>query len=115
MGLFDTIYSNYKLPDVVVNDSFKLYFNKTAPKQFGYETEFQTKSLESLMDRYFITTQGRLILQSYNVNVDTDYHGMLHFYTTVDVEDFGKYFIEYNAKFTDGKLIQVGGECLKSL
>ena len=45
MGMFDELHCEFPLPDAVVQNK-----------------EFQTKSFECLLDRYTITSDGRLIL-----------------------------------------------------
>ena len=114
MGMFDSIYTNYRLPDIEVSEDLTLVFNAGNTKHFGYETEFQTKDLECVLDTYLISSHGRLILTSGQVNEDTNFHGRIIFYTTVKKPFGGGYFIEYHAKFTDGKLVEIGGECNKA-
>lgn len=114
MGMFDIIRTNYRLPNIEVSEDLTLVFNAGNTKHFGYETEFQTKDLECVLDRYLISSHGRLILTSGQVNEDVNYHGRIIFYTTVKKPLGGGYYIEYHAKFTDGKLVEIGGECNKA-
>jgi hypothetical protein len=114
MGMYDSIYTNYKLPNIEVSKDITLVFNAGNRREFGYETEFQTKDFDCILDNYLISSHGRLILTTGLVNEDINYHGMLMFYTVVRPPMGGGYFIEYRCKFTDGKLVEVGGECLRS-
>jgi len=102
MGMFDTLVCEYPLPDPVVQ-----------------ENEFQTKSLESLMERYTITRAGRLVHHAelrerredksvpwgFSVELvdawdeDTGFHGELEFYAYVDGVSY-----TYRARFGDGQL-----------
>lgn len=125
MGMFDTLLVKYPLPDPEVQDN-----------------EFQTKDLESFMEEYVITQDGRLKHQKYEYRakertptgswidklpwmeridesleeIDLNFHGMLNFYTSVEVGreknenglDNVKYkYYDYIGKFTDGKLVSV--------
>lgn len=96
MGLFDTLYCDYPLPD----------------PEFQNE-EFQTKDLECLLDRYRISADGRLCLLQRKISPfeegirpkdtekdkDINYHGEICFYS---VSDHGS--LEYCARFTHGAL-----------
>lgn len=111
MGMFDIIHTNYRLPNVEVNQDLTLVFNAGNTRHFGYQTEFQTKDFDCILDNYLITSHGRLLLTNKGVNEDINYHGMLRFYTVVKSPSGGGYHIEYHAKFTEGHLVEVGGEC----
>jgi hypothetical protein len=88
MGLFDTIYCEYPLPD---------------PRH--QELDFQTKSLERLMDTYTITRDGRLVRKAshglwgavLDRDVEWPIHGDISIYTSVE-----KVWIEYVVRFTHG-------------
>jgi hypothetical protein len=93
MGMFDTIYCRRPLPD------------GTATHE-----DFQSKSLHNTLSAYEIGTDGRLreleiddrgqaILEK---SKDTGFHGVMRFYTYV-----GKELKEYEAKFTDGLLVDL--------
>lgn len=114
MGLYDVVRTNFRLPDIEINENLTLYFNRGNLREFGYETEFQTKDFDCALDQYLISSRGRLFIKNGLENEDTNYHGMMSFYTSIWPPIGGGYFIEFHAKFTDGKLVQVGGECLKS-
>lgn len=94
--------------------------------------EYQTKDLKCMMEVYTITEDGKLVSDTYHMedvpldqrpfpdmpflgsvkqvvdikDVDQHYHGHLHFYA-VDLD--GKW-IDYFAKFTDGKLVEIKRE-----
>ena len=82
------------------------------PKPDGYTGKwFQTKDLDCRLDTFEITPEGELIrTKSYNWETekqDTEtvkipFHGILNFY---DIER-GQWH-EYNAKFTEGKLVEI--------
>lgn len=87
MGLFDDIEVDWPLPD-------------------GFDGKhFQTKDLECYMERYRITREGAL--ERHRREGDTwtneDFHGILNFY---DYGPTGEWH-EYNAKFTDGKVVGI--------
>ena len=79
MGMFDTLRCEHPLPD-----------GCTA-------SEFQTKSLECLLDTFCLTLSGRFLDAH---SVDTNLHGVLRMYTS----DTTGHWWEYEAKFTDGQL-----------
>lgn len=85
--MFDDIKCKYKLPH----------------KEVQNET-FQTKDFECLLETYEITGDGHLK----RGNKKIPYHGVVTFYTALnnDYKDESKWY-EYEAKFTDGKLVTV--------
>lgn len=93
MGMFDDVICEASLPDE--------YLGKN----------FQTKDLDCIMAKLKITEDGRLLrcLSWRDENwIDLDFHGILNFYTM----DTGMYvnrrgWHEYNAKFTDGQLVEI--------
>ncbi len=98
MGMFDTIRCEHPLPDL--EDSASM--------------EFQTKSMYSHLESYLITKAGRLVLvggfgPGRGRDLDVQYHGMLNFYGTKEQQQGynPENWYEYNAKFTDGTLVNV--------
>lgn len=83
MGMFDDITCERPLP---------------GPTQPPYKS-FQTKDFDCLMDHYTITGDGTLTKDG----VPVPFHGMVNFYTFTPEH----MWFEYNAKFTDGKLIEI--------
>lgn len=110
MGLFDTVYIEVELPD-------------------GYKgKEFQTKDLDCLLDEIKITADGKLMRLHYDlvksdqtsgkrewpifkreneewrplILRDRPFHGIMEFYTRE--KDI---WYEYEAKFTDGQLVEI--------
>jgi len=67
------------------------------PKPPG--TSFQTKDFDCFMDRYTITADGYLLRNGESV----PFHGMINFYTYTR-DDM---WFEYEAKFTDGRLVEI--------
>lgn len=126
MGLFDNIECNYPLPiskELLDVEELNIY-----------EVEFQTKSLENLMELYVITEDGELLrrknryewvddddafLKGYmevvsSEDVKENYHGIVEFYFYEsylrDVDGKKKEITvsgDYEAKFIDGKLFSI--------
>lgn len=120
--MFDSIKCEYPLPIPEGVDKIG----------FDYKSiEFQTKDFDSLLDTYTIRENGELyktnatykwvdddnhFLKGY-MDVESseeqkyDYHGILNFYCYEDIEqDDGEVTnitIDYIAKFTDGKLVDI--------
>jgi hypothetical protein len=120
--MFDSIRCDFRLP----NSAHNLVDN------------WQTKSLTNTLSIYIITDEGRLLLESPVYEevsredhddflgpmrvkelriFDTHYHGVVRFYTlypenhdwsSTFVEDMEQEWVEYEAKFTDGQLVQIG-------
>jgi hypothetical protein len=95
MGMFDTITCEYPLP--------------VAEHQ---NLEFQTKDLESLLDHYTITRDGRLIRRARRGwmgraaparDVTWPLHGDLRFYTSIG-DGEARQWIEYVARFTHSRV-----------
>lgn len=103
MGLFDTVISQYPIPEVIIEKvvvSFESY-------------EFQTKDLNNMMDSYLLNLDGRLVYKETNWLTkeiisndykDTYFHGILNFYTTYISPTKNEYTINFFAKFTDGNI-----------
>lgn len=98
MGMFDDVICEVELPD-------------GKPNKCG----FQTKDLDCQLDKYTITKDGRLTRARYRWNeAQNEYvpdgadviqhHGYLNFY---DYNSDTKEWREFNAKFTDGKLVEI--------
>lgn len=98
MGMFDSIYSDYRLPKVIIGG--KTYPEKT--------TEFQTKCLENALFSYTLREDGRLFLKE----EDLMYHGYIVMYTSIKV-DKERYWLEYKLKYTDGILVDIFTELKK--
>ena len=119
MGMFDRIKSELPFPD--------------ADAEAVRNTEdWQTKDLDCVMDEYTITASGRLMHDEWHYEevpkaqrphpnddglmglagslrrevdrpkVDLNFHGVLNFYAMTK----DKRWIEYDAKFTDGTLVE---------
>jgi hypothetical protein len=94
MGLFDTVYCEYPLPDARHQD-----------------LDFQTKNLECTLDTYTITRDGRLVRRArrgwgagavLDRNVEWPLHGDIKIYTSVKTED--PPWVEYVVRFTHGRV-----------
>ena len=99
MGLFDEIRCEYPLPE-------------SGYRELPGHT-FQTKSLGSGLDKYTITSDGTLI-QSRRLGSEGEekeeipYHGDVYFYGSFAVRDEpGRVWIEYKARFTEGRLSRI--------
>ena len=87
--------------------------------------EYQTKDFDCLLTKYKISDEGRLLEEEGGLELipeekrtskfgfaewihkgwkDTNYHGMLNFYSYSGVKETS---IEYLAKFTDGTLVEI--------
>jgi hypothetical protein len=92
MGMFDYLYSRYKLPG----------------SDLPPETEFQTKDLDCGLEHYVIAADGRLLrchsraedMVELTAAEDTEYHGDIRFYGSGP----GGERQEFVARFTHGKL-----------
>jgi hypothetical protein len=114
MGMYDIIRTNYRLPNIEVSEDLTLVFNSGNTRHFGYETEFQTKDFENLLDQYLITSHGILLIKEGLSNVETNYTGNLSFVATVPHPANGGYYIEYHSSWLDGRIASIGGECIKA-
>lgn len=84
MGLFDYIKCNYPLPD-------------------NFTGNLQTKDFGCELVTHVITNEGRLLKEQYDLN----FHGILNFYGNEKKNDGSYEWHEYNAKFTDGQLVNI--------
>lgn len=89
--------------------------------------EWQTKDLECQLDSYFITKDGKLLLNKVEYEWDPEadagilgmkgdmkklsekmevvpHHGIIRFYSSIDDD-----WYEFSAKFTDGNLVSITG------
>jgi hypothetical protein len=111
MGMFDSVFIEYELPEITLEDK---------PVSFFPGHEFQTKDMHCMMDSYLISNEGKLLYKEGNwfgkhdpsgsVYKDTEFHGILHFYTGIVLDNGNRYFIDYFAKFTDGIIVNVKHE-----
>jgi hypothetical protein len=100
MGLYDEIISDYPLSEW--------------PGRRG--AAVSDKGPRCLLQTYRITSDGRLLVSSDEHTPagklqrsgmrDTQHHGYLVFYTSVEHAGRGEWF-EYQAKFTDGRLVDM--------
>jgi hypothetical protein len=94
MGLFDTIYCEYPLPE-----------------PGDQALRFQTKEFECLFDAYLITVEGRLIRKARGLgqgltrDVEWPFHGDLRIYTSEpDDATETRRWVEYRVRFTHGRV-----------
>jgi hypothetical protein len=106
MGLYDTIISQYPIPEVVIEG-----------KIVSFESlEFQTKDLNNMLDSYLINIDGELVYLENNWTKkepiskeykNTNFHGILNFYKSYVTESDNLYMIDFFAKFTDGFIVNI--------
>jgi hypothetical protein len=94
MGLFDTVHCEYPLPNAAHQN-----------------LEFQTKDLESLLDTYTLTRDGRLMRHSRrgrSAGLDRDIewplHGDIRIYTSLRPPAGEREWVEYVVRFTHGRV-----------
>src|SRR5688572_22847297 len=103
MGMFDYVKCSYPLPG-----------DPPAFVKATWPHEFQTKDMPNpMLDHYEITAEGRLFLESRDVNFD----GALNFYSgnAVASGPWGPYtktgedaeWVEYCARFAQGTLVRI--------
>jgi len=107
MGMYDSIYVEYNLPEITLE-------NKKV--SFSPDHEFQTKDLHCMLDSYLIADSGRLLYKEFNwldkqtiklsSYKDANFHGFLNFYTTYRDGDIVHY-IDFIGKFTDGNVVTI--------
>jgi len=96
MGMFDDIQCDHYLPEEPTDG----------------RRDFQSKDLDCLLDNYLITKGGRLVkrIGKSGAFVDTDYHGVLNFYTHTNAPGGrGFEWWEFNAEFVRGRLVKITG------
>ena len=79
MGMYDNVTCDYPLPD-----------------QFECLDDFQSKQFGCALSRIKISSDGKLSING----TEVEFHGWFHFYDS----DIHGDFIQYFAKFTDGKI-----------
>lgn len=100
MGMFDYIKIDSKLLPYIGNIDSNYFDNEL----------WQTKSLDNCLIIYQITKNGLIEIGYGEENLENDYekifidnfHGIIRFYT-----DINEIWYEFDAKFTDGKLVSV--------
>lgn len=100
MGMFDTLYCEFDLPDKSHNS-----------------LEFQTKSLHNCLDRYVIRHDGTLIHKTIGLfGEDGDpskevvmnhFSGLILFYTSLAVPGKECIWVEYEALYDTGRLLWI--------
>jgi hypothetical protein len=115
MGMFDYVHVNLE----------KLPLTDEEKKSLGANPSFQTKHFDCILTNIRITDDGELEIDRFDYGFDKDsfnafgikgclthenertekipYHGYFNFYT----HNKKKEWIEFNAKFTDGKLVEI--------
>jgi len=96
MGLFDTVRCEYPLPEPAHQD-----------------LEYQTNDLESLLELYTITREGRLIRHERpwgggpGRDLEWPVHGDVRIYESLEATGGRRQWIEYVVRFTDGRVQSV--------
>jgi hypothetical protein len=101
MGMFDYIDANYDLPIPEDSTDEHRVFIKNAIAA----DNFQTKDLDCMLDVYYLDKDGFMYEKIGDEYKEYYVHQHIRCYTYIYVpsEDF-KYWLEYDLKFTDGKL-----------
>ena len=100
MGMFDYIHSEYPLPSVIIEGE-KITFDSTE--------DFQTKDLDNVLAKFTISKDGIILDEKgkeYNYRRNLYFHGVIDFYTSKTYNG-NRYWIEYHAEFTKGKLTDI--------
>ena len=102
MGMFDYVDVNYDLPmPQNATDEHKVFIINSIAAD-----NFQTKDFECMLDVYYLDKDGFMYMKNAN-NYEEEYyvHQHVRCYTYIEIpsEDI-KYWLEYDLKFTDGKL-----------
>ena len=63
---------------------------------------WQTKSLDRSLKDFQITENGIIDISDKENPIDIEFHGFVQFYTSID-----NFWLEFKAKFTDGKLVVI--------
>lgn len=108
MGMFDSVYVEYDLPEILIENQEVLFFP-------GHE--FQTKDMHCMLDSYLISSAGKLLYREgtwsgrrdieLSPYKDTEFHGILNIYTSTELKNGNRYLINYFAKFTDGIIVNI--------
>ena len=101
MGMFDYIDANYDLPIPEDSTDEHRVFIKNAIAA----DNFQTKDLDCMLDVYYLDKDGFMYEKIGDDYKEYYVHQHIRCYTYIYIpsEDF-KYWLEYDLKFTDGKL-----------
>ena len=104
MGLFDYVKINYDLPTPNTATEKHVEFIKNAIDT----EEFQTKDLDCVLNKFCLDKDGYLYEQNEGKYEKRYVHQHVFCYTSIKMlfEDIS-YWLEYNIKFTDGKVKDV--------
>lgn len=101
MGMFDTLHI----------DISQLPITKEQANALPENPDWQTKDLDCTLTDIYITTDGELEIIRFDSGLEDlnkktvklNYHGYVHFYDILP----GGEWVEFRAKFTDGKLDKI--------
>lgn len=103
MGMFDYVDVNYDLPlpDNATDEHIVFIKNAIAADNF------QTKDFECMLDVYYIDREGFMYLKNGDEYEECYVHQHFRCYTYIRIpSEDSRYWLEYDIKFTDGKLKQ---------
>ena len=101
MGMFDYVDINYDLPMPENAGAEHVVFIKNAIAA----DNFQTKDFECMLDVYYLDKEGFLYQQISDKYEEYYVHQHVRCYTYIKIPpDDASYWLEYDLKFTDGKL-----------
>jgi hypothetical protein len=101
MGMFDYVDINYDLPmpENAVPEHVVFIINSIAADNF------QTKDFECMLDVYYLDKEGFLYQQISDKYKEYYVHQHVRCYTYIKIpSEDASYWLEYDLKFTDGKL-----------
>jgi hypothetical protein len=103
MGMFDYIDINYDLPMPANATGEHVVFIKNAIAA----DNFQTKDFECMLDVYYMDKEGFMYQKIGDKYEERYAHQHIRCYTYVQIpSEDSRYWLEYDLKFTDGKLQQ---------
>jgi len=103
MGMFDYLDINHDLPfPENATDEHRVFIKNTIAAD-----NFQTKDLHCMLDVYYLDREGFLYEKIGDKYEEFYIHQHMKCYTYLDIPSENcKYWLEYDLKFTDGKLEQ---------
>jgi hypothetical protein len=103
MGMFDYVDVNYDLPmPQNATDEHRVFIINSIAAD-----NFQTKDFECMLDVYHLDKDGFMYLKNINNHEEYYVHQHVRCYTYIKIpSEDARYWLEYDLKFTDGKLQQ---------
>jgi hypothetical protein len=101
MGMFDYVDINYDLPiPENATDEHRVFITNSIAAD-----NFQTKDFECMLDVYYLDKDGFMYLKNGDNYEEYYVHQHVRCYTYIKIpSEDARYWLEYDLKFTDGKL-----------